>query len=441
MPGKLLYIAYAFPPCGGAGVQRTAKFVRYLPEFGWHPTVLTVDPSCYGLKDESNLADAPEGVEIIRTPHFDPLTRLARSPAPVASGNGAAPPKSAEPSAGGGALRAIRNVAKWGYLKLDESLFVPDPAVLWCPRAISAGVRAHRTHGFDLIFATGEPYSDYLSASAISRVTGVPFALDMRDPWTLVPYRMEDRSAMRQRVEAWQERSVLARCRACVFANRASDAYVEQFPQWADKFEYIPNGYDSADFDDVEPTRFDRFTIVHNGTFLPGYRTADTFLKAVRRLLDVRPDFDARLQVLFVGKIGEERKLVAELGLGDIVRQTGYVPHRESIGNLLGADLLLLVGGNHTWEETGKIYEYFAANKPILGLVQGDGVAAELLRRYGASSIVDRNDVEGTARSLERALDAGRGARGGDRAWATSFERRELTRRLAAVLDEAAASR
>jgi glycosyltransferase involved in cell wall biosynthesis len=321
-------------------------------------------------------------------------------------------------------------------MTLDEALFVPDPAVLWCPRAIAAGLRAHRAARFDLIFATGEPYSDFLTASTLSRLTGLPYALDMRDPWTLVPYRVESRSAPRRSVERWQERQVLAGCSACVFANRAADAYVERYPQWASKFEYIPNGYDWADFDGVEPARFDRFTIVHNGTFLPGYRTADTFLRAVRALLDAKPELATRLQVMFVGKIGEESRLVSELGLGDVVRQTGYVPHRESIGYLLGADALLLVGGNHAWEETGKIYEYFAAGKPVLGLVHPEGVAAELLRRYGGSYVVDRGDVHGTVSAIETAL-AGGGTGAGDRAWAARFERRELTRRLAAVLDAA----
>ncbi len=43
-PGVLM-IAYYFPPMGGAGVQRTLKFAKYLPEFGWSPHVLTVRDS------------------------------------------------------------------------------------------------------------------------------------------------------------------------------------------------------------------------------------------------------------------------------------------------------------------------------------------------------------------------------------------------------------
>jgi glycosyltransferase involved in cell wall biosynthesis len=156
----------------------------------------------------------------------------------------------------------------------------------------------------------------------------------------------------------------------------------------------------------------------------------------MRRLLDARPELAARVQVKLVGKVGEERKLVAELGLGDVVHQTGYVPHRESIGYLLGADLLLLVGGDHAWEETGKVYEYFAAEKPILGLVHPEGVAAGLVRRYGAGRVLDRGDVDGAAKAVEDAV-SGAFPSEGDRAWAAGFERRELTRRLAAVLDEA----
>ncbi len=68
-PSKVLVIAYYFPPMGLSGVQRTLKFVKYLPQFGWHPTVLTVEPWGYFAKDETLLADL-EGkpVEIVQDP-------------------------------------------------------------------------------------------------------------------------------------------------------------------------------------------------------------------------------------------------------------------------------------------------------------------------------------------------------------------------------------
>ncbi len=59
-------IAYDFPPIGGSGVQRTMKFARYLPEFGWQPLILTVsNPSLYEA-DDSLLKELPDDLPVYR---------------------------------------------------------------------------------------------------------------------------------------------------------------------------------------------------------------------------------------------------------------------------------------------------------------------------------------------------------------------------------------
>ena len=70
---KVLVIAYYFPPLGLSGVQRTLKFVKYLPQFGWQPIVLTVTPTGYFAQDPT-LLDELDGlnIEIIRTGSLDP---------------------------------------------------------------------------------------------------------------------------------------------------------------------------------------------------------------------------------------------------------------------------------------------------------------------------------------------------------------------------------
>jgi len=242
---------------------------------------------------------------------------------------------------------------------------------------------------------------------------------------------------LRQSVEQWQERQVLSGCRAAVFANRASDLYANAFPQWVGKFHYIPNGYDPADFEGVEPKRFEKFTIVHSGTFLPGYRTAHTFLHALRGLLDREPALAERLQVFFVGKLGEERHLVHSLLLSGVVHQTGYVPHRESIAYLKGADLLLLVGGKHQWEETGKVYEYMASGKPILALAHPEGGVADVLHVHPCARIVDRLSVDRTREALQDLLGERAGVDAAGSEHAARFERKRLTGELAGVFDAA----
>lgn len=433
---RVLIIAYSFPPGGGAGVQRTSKFVRYLLEYGWLPTVLSVIPSAYGILDDSLTSEIPDNIEIIRNPHFDPVARLSKPPVvntAIRDKASSIPPRLYIASF----YKPLRSLLRTVYIAIEQNILIPDQAILWSPRAILAGIKASKRKKFDLLYATGEPYSAYFTAWTLSRFTGVPYVLDMRDPWTLSPYRSERRSNWRKSIERWMEKKVLSECRACIFANHSLDLYAEKYPQWAEKFHYLPNGFDASDFDGVVPKKFDKFTIVHSGTFLPGYRTADTFLLGLRALLDKQPDLAEQLQVMFVGKIGEERHLIADLQLEKIVHQTGYIPHHESIAYLKGADALLLVGGEHRWEETGKVYEYLATGKPIVALSNPEGAAAGLLRKYSRAILVNHKCIDDTRQSLAKLVKNGISTKVNiDDAWITQYDRKRLTGNLAQVFNE-----
>ena len=64
---RVLMICFYFPPVGGAGLQRSSKFVKYLPQNGWMPTVTSaVYPGEH--QDRTLLADIPDGVEVHRLP-------------------------------------------------------------------------------------------------------------------------------------------------------------------------------------------------------------------------------------------------------------------------------------------------------------------------------------------------------------------------------------
>jgi glycosyltransferase involved in cell wall biosynthesis len=425
----LLFIAFAFPPRGGAGVQRAAKLVQYLPEFGWRTTVLTVAADGFGTSDDSHRGRVSKTGNIVRVPCFDP----------VAGAVGAAPavsPPLAGPAPRVQLKRRVRRLAGRLWSFGERHTLIPDRAILWHPRAYASARRILDGDRIDLICATGEPYSSFLLARRLSRRTGVPFVIDMRDPWTLEPYRDERPTRLRQSIERRQERLVLESAAHCVFATRSTEAYGSTYPALAEKFEYIPNGYDRDDFAGVTPITFDRFTIVHNGTFLPGYRTPDTFLEGLRRLLSARPDLRIRLKVLFVGKPGPERGLARSMGLDDVVELAGYQPHRRSLEFVTGADLLLLVGGRHRWEETGKIYEYLAAGRPVLGVVEPSGAAASLLHRYDLGQVADRTSPAEVAECLAKAVARGRwSAEPRPPAWIGEFDRRRLVGRMAAAFD------
>src|SRR5206468_6481545 len=71
---RVLVLAHFFPPLGGAGVQRTLKFVKYLAPLGWDATVVSTRSTVYGVQDPTLAAEVPSGTRVIRTASF-PLAR------------------------------------------------------------------------------------------------------------------------------------------------------------------------------------------------------------------------------------------------------------------------------------------------------------------------------------------------------------------------------
>ena len=114
----MLVIAYYFPPMGLSGVQRTLKFVKYFSEFGWHPTVLTVQPRGYLAQDESLLEDL-EGrdVRIVRTAAAGPGKFVTKK-------------------------EVVRFPSEWSrklLSRLSDTVFIPDNKIGWKRKAVAPG--------------------------------------------------------------------------------------------------------------------------------------------------------------------------------------------------------------------------------------------------------------------------------------------------------------
>ena len=170
---KVLMIAYAFPPMGGSGVQRTLKFAKYLPDFGWEPIILTASQALMeqqGETDYSLLDDIPAAAAVHRIP--DPRLRrfLSRRP------NG--------PAMEFTDSRQLRRDGTGGYARaLAKSLvFVPDAQIEWLPLALSEAISLVRRHKVDLIWSTSDPFTDHLVAYLLKRLGARPWVADFRDP-------------------------------------------------------------------------------------------------------------------------------------------------------------------------------------------------------------------------------------------------------------------
>src|SRR5262249_30187224 len=148
-PVRALVISYAFPPVGGAGVQRVLKWVRYLPDHGVVPTVLTVRNPSAPVRDDSLLAEVAPPATVVRVPTLEPGYRAKALALDVTPAELAEAERKAGAAHGGrrGILRAARKASTrmlGSALRTGGKLLFPDPQVLWLPAAIGAIYRFGR---------------------------------------------------------------------------------------------------------------------------------------------------------------------------------------------------------------------------------------------------------------------------------------------------------
>ncbi|MCS7081814.1 MAG: glycosyltransferase family 4 protein [Bacteroidetes bacterium] len=428
-PRLVLLITYYFPPAGGPGVQRVLKFVKYLPEFGWEPVVLTVREGAYPSRDPTLARDLPPGVRVYRTASWDPFAWYARW-------TGKKPEEAATVGFASAKAPDWREfLARW----IRANCFLPDARVGWVPFALWAGVRLLRRLPIRALVSSGPPHSVHLIGRALHRRFRIPWVADFRDPWTGIDYYAElPMTGLTRRLDAYLERSVLQTASAVVtvgsFMARALRERLER------PYVVIPNGFDEADFasDPPPPDSGDVFRLLHVGT-LNAARNPESLWRALEALASE----DMRLEVELVGIVDASiRERLRRSGLSGRVRISPYLPHEAALQRMRTADALLLVINRVPGAEgiiTGKLYEYIASARPVLGIGPPEGEAAQILRQSGAGQMFDWDDVEGLKRQLRAlyaAWSAGQPQAGATPEAARRYSRRALTQELAALLDK-----
>lgn len=439
---NVLIIAYYFPPSGGPGVQRVLKYVQYLQEFGWKPTVLTVNEGNFPARDESLLEEIPSDVTVIRTDIFEPYDLYRKLTGK--SSDTAIDVNTIRKE--GTRLSAAERLSEF----IRATFFIPDARIGWYRSAVDAGMRAIADHRIDAIVSSSPPYTCAMIARSLKRRTGLPWIAGMRDPWTgfiTTPRRW----GIPARIDRSFERSVFAEADEVEVAwpGIAKDALGKYPDLPREKFHVLPNGYDSADFPTVDPSERldDRFTITYTGSMY-GRRNPAAFLEAVERLVDRRQIDSARLRLRFIGRFGEEvMEMFDRSSVREVIEVVGYMPHSDSVRQLFLSDALLLVVDECDESEEvvpGKVYEYIGSRRPVLAVAPERGSIAELIAETGAGYVAHQSNVEGIAeavRTLYTDHVSGSSSLSPDEAAIGRYERRNVTARLAGLLDGAVARR
>jgi hypothetical protein len=402
---SVLIVAYHFPPLrGSSGIQRTLRFCRYLPEFGWRPIVLTVSPRAYESVSD-DLIDEVAGV---------PVTRAF-------------------------ALDAARHLALRGAYPGFAA--TPDRWSTWIPGAVIAGLLLARKHKPSALFSTFPIASAHAIALALQRFTGLPWIADFRDPLAQDDYPADERlRAHWQRLDA----KIVRRAARAVFttpgAIEESQSRYPQLPRA--RWSLIENGYDEDAFAGLAPAarEGERFVLLHSGIVYAEERDPTALFAALGVCKRAGTLAAATFELRF--RAGANDALLAGLarthGVEDLVTLAPPLPYRAALAEMMSADaLLVLQAANCNRQIPAKVYEYLRAGRPVMSLTDERGDTAGVLMRAGLPTHAPLDDARAIAEALPRfVLEVQSGASPrADPGFVRSCSRLERTRSLADVLN------
>ncbi len=243
--------------------------------------------------------------------------------------------------------------------------------------------------------------------------------------------------------ESLEARVVRKADRIIVTSENTRDDFLARYPLLdPGRVVCIPNGYDEEDFPREIPPPDPSFSIVHAGQLNPE-RPIRLLLDHIEAFFSLRPAARAECMVDLIGpRYREDEIEVSMRGLQGTVRFSDALPHREAIGRLLTARVLLLMEQESERGALilpGKVFEYLRARRPILGLLPR-GAAWDLITELGAGHCALPSEPGAGGTLLASLFDAYKTGHPDPPARIPDpicrFERRILAGRLSALLDD-----
>jgi glycosyltransferase involved in cell wall biosynthesis len=426
-------IAAAFPPTGGPGVQRSAKFARYLPQFGWQPTVWTLDPLDGLPMDQSLRDELPEDVKVHSKPAPRRVLRALRRRMTQVGSSGCAVPT--------GFLSRLADVCSWRLTAFLHGRSFPDEFASWASKSVRPLEREIKDQSIDLIYSTFSPASNHQLAMELKARTGLPWVADFRDLWTDDYRYAEPREAVHEQNVALQRR-ILAEADVIVGVTvRQTELLARHGLNPLTKFTTITNGFDPDDFAGPplsRPDRRERFVVAHVGRF-DKWRVTDALIDGLKRFVSDHSASRERFILRIVGH-ADPATLQRVAAAGVAYEFVEHVEHRQAVREMMSADALLLAlpdGPNAASVIAAKLFEYLASRRPIVVVGPRHGECERIVKRCRAGVIADFNGetIAAALRRVFKRWEEGRPLYGCAPADAEAYSRVALTRQLVSLFD------
>lgn len=389
MTKKLLYIAYFYPPLGGAGVQRPVKTIKYLAQKGWDIDVLTVGDIEFNSYDYELLKESKAN-KIYRTASLDPmyLYKLLKLCFKNKTTNDI----------------TIKTDKDKLYFQTPEiikqfirGIFPIDNKIGWFPFAYKKAVNLCNKKKYNLIFATIGPFTSGYLAYRLSKVTKIPYFIDYRDQWSLYVYPLYFFNILKRHAESIEKKMLENACGVSFVGKFMKENILSYFGKHLEsKIVVAYNGFDEDDFTiEVDKRNDNKIIIRYIGT-LYGLQKPDFFIKALIEMIDLNTIPD-NVCFEFIGNYySETNELFSDLKLARYLKTRNQVSHPEAVALMKSSDALLLFlsSKNSTDVIPGKIFEYMRTGVPILAMISESSETAQILKDVGHNYFCSMEDIE-----------------------------------------------
>ena len=381
MSRSILFVAYFYPPCPDAGAHRPAAMVKYLRRLGHRVTVLTT--AAYGRAED-------DGDDVVRTADLQLVRARVR---------------------GKDRIQAMYEGDTYSPRPHPFSrVLVPEPLVLaWVPFALPRALRLHRSERFDAVITTSPPESAHLIGRALQR-RGAAWVADVRDAWNFEPLRPGFPTAAQRRLDERLERRLLGAANVVTAVSRpAADDLRDRVGATV---ELVPNGWDPELAPPLDGAARDearrmldpeRTSIVYTGRFGSYGRDPRPLVDALRRLSASDPELAGRLELVIAGPCTDDELALLRTDVSPArITVVGSLPRNRALALQRAADALLLIAAPGRSQLANlKLFEYLAAERPILALAGGTE-AGRIVAETGGEEVVRSDDVSAIAAALAR---------------------------------------
>ena len=436
---RVLIISYYWPPSGGSGVQRWVKFAKYLPKEGWQPVIYTPENPELTAVDKTLSSEIPPEAEIIKRHITEPYGIYRKL-----MGKGSSTDLKTLTSAGSSSdeVNPINGGMKSWKQKLSlfirGNFFIPDPRILWLHPSVRFLKEYLKGHPVDAIVTTGPPQSMHLIGLKLSKATGLPWIADFRDPWTKMFYFKHLGLTRRSEEKHHKlEKEVLDGATRIIAVSPMVQKDFQAMT--STPVELITNGFDEEDFNrEFELDEY--FNITHTGLFASD-GNPETLWKVLADKCSSDEEFKRSLRIRLVGKTDKEIiDSIVSAGLGQNLKDFGYQSHEVAVKEQLNASVLILPLRKEPEYEAvlpGKLFEYLASRRPILGIGQTEGAMAKVVRETGSGVVYNWDEEKKIKAWIDLCWDEFKNDELKDNMSDISkYSRRKLTKRLASLLNE-----